>query len=195
MDWLDVDSSKGFKRIQLTRAKFPRFVDLIFDLVSPLTEAYYYDDKNPMNVVIGLGNNSPMHQDVKSGGGVYQGSLDKDKIGIFVQNGKQYNYPPHGFRMLIDLGSFEETHNSRQFVIQEKKDNGEFVNRLVTDNRLIAMDAGAAGYSRTTPFHHGRFGDGITVQIDFSTALNRPPGKLNSITPGNVLNYTLRNSK
>ena len=150
-----------------------------------------------MNVVIGLGNNSPMHQDVKSGGNVYKDSRDKDKIGSFLVNkrSKRYIYPPHGFRMLIDLGSFEEPHNSRQFVIKEKKDNGEFENRLVTDNRLIAMDAGAAGYSQSTPFHHGRFGDGITVQIDFSITNNRPPGKLNNKTPGSVLNYKFHNSK
>ena len=162
-------ASKGFKRIQLTRAKFPLFVALITDLVRPLTEAYWYDDEDPMYVVISRGNKSPMHQDVQTGGNVYQDSLDKDKIGQFRQNGHQYMYPPHGFRMLIDLGSFEEPHNSRQLVIEENKKNGKFVKRLVTANRLIAMDAGAAGYSRTTPFYHGRFGDGINLHSDAVT--------------------------
>ena len=67
--------------------------------------------------------------------------------------------------------------------------------RLVTTNRIIAMDAGAAGYDRRTQFYHGRFGDGITVQIDFSVRSNRPTGKSQKLGFGNVLNNRVRNNQ
>ena len=94
--WREVDSSKGFKRIQLTRAKFPLFVALITDLVRPLTEASWYDDEDPMYVVISRGNKSPMHQDIQTGGNVYEDSLDMYGILVGPNSDSDSEFPNLG---------------------------------------------------------------------------------------------------
>ena len=172
MELVEVDPRNGFQRVTGKTLhdhsdQGSKFVKLITDLVRPLAEAYYYDHNDPMHMVIGRGNKRPMHQDIRTGGNVYEDSHTNDKIDTFTSKGLKYTYPPHGLRVLIDLGSFEEPHNSRIFKIEENIDDN-YVQKLVTTNRIIAMDAGAAGYDRRTQFYHGRFGDGITVQIDFS---------------------------
>jgi hypothetical protein len=71
-----------------------------------------------MHLVISRGNDNPYHQDKQTGKKVFERSYEKDTIGRKKEsNGEMYTIPSYGLRVLIDLGSFDEGHTSREFKI------------------------------------------------------------------------------
>jgi hypothetical protein len=141
----------------------------------------------PMHLVISRGNGDPYHQDKQTGKKVFEKSYEKDTIGHKASNGESYTLPSYGLRVLIDLGSFDEGHTSREFKIAVQGRDG-YVEKLVTTKRIIAMNAGAAGSGSRSPYFHARFGNGITIQVDLSLDFLGSRGKIGAITGSGGLN-------
>ena len=164
-----VDPAKGFTRIgfkKLYRAKGGKaFVISILRLLKPLFEVYSVDRNDPLHLILSSGNTRPYHQDVQTGSNVYDESYKKDIDEYDWFCGKRYRRPANGLRVLIDLGSFNG-HNSRRFSFAIEKSKNNFSEIFTTTARVIAMNAGAAGSGRKSDIYHGRFGDGVTVQLD-----------------------------
>ena len=147
-------------------------------------------------MVISRGNANPYHQDKLTGKEVFDESYVNDSFGRNKANQEMYTIPSYGLRVLIDLGSFDEGHSCREFKVAVQ-DGNDFVERLVTKNRIIAMNAGAAGSGGRSPYFHARFGNGITIQVDLSlegTGLGGRPkrGKKKTSTGGVALNTIKR---
>lgn len=175
---------------QIKAAGGKKFINEILGVISPLLRhkgksVYFLTADEPLHMVIGRGNVNPMHQDKKTGKGVYEQSYDNDTIQLKTFNKIVYTKPSYGLRILIDLGSFDD-HKERCFKIAEKSGD-DFIVKLRIYNRIIAMNAGAAGASTQTPFFHGRFGDGISVQLDISLNGTMTSGKAKHLNGTNAL--------
>lgn len=176
----------------------PEFIQKILDVIRPLLKddegnfIYSFPETaEPMYMIINRGNNQPMHQDQMTGQKVYAKSYEKDEVGPRESCGKEkYIKPCHGLRVLIDLGSFEG-HEPRHFKVSIKNAAGTFTEKLDTVNRIIAMNAGAAGSGGKTSFFHGRYGLGITIQLDLALGMICAQGKSQNITGGAALNQRL----
>ncbi len=170
------------------------FIKKILEILRVLTAGYNFPiDHVPLHMVISRGNRNPYHQDKLTGKDVFDESHEKDTIGQRMGNSEMYTIPSYGLRVLIDLGSFDEDHSSREFKIAIQGSDG-YVEKLVTKKRIIAMNAGAAGSAGRSPYFHARFGDGITIQVDLSlevTGLNAR-GRSKNTTGGKALNFIRR---
>ena len=129
-----------------------------------------------MHLILSSDNTNPWHQDIQTGSKVYDLSYKLDSDKEIRSLGKRYLRPAHGIRVLIDLGSLNGKHDSRLFKFKEQKRNGESVEIFKTKSRVIAMNAGAAGSGGKNQIYHGRFGDGVTIQLDL--ILNKSHGKI-----------------
>ncbi len=144
-------------------------------------------------MVISRGNGNPYHQDKLTGKEVFDKSYENDTIGKRQSELEKYTIPSYGLRVLIDLGSFDEGHPSRDFKIAVQSRDG-YVEKLVTTKRIIAMNAGAAGSGGRSPYFHARFGNGITIQVDLSLEVAGLSAQYKSknITGGGALNSIKR---
>ena len=146
------------------------------------------DYNDPMHLIVSSGNTAPFHQDMVTGRNVFDQSYKKDQDGQFTFLDKQYLRPLH--RVLIDLGSLLGEHNSRPFMFKERKSEDILLN---TEARVIAMNAGAAGSGGKSEIYHGRFGDGVTVQLDLILNKSKKKGgKAKNIGVGGVINDLIR---